>query len=806
MADVQRILILLCAIVVGASFARGADSSFPEKVRFNRDIRPILSNSCFKCHGFDEKERKAGLRLDTKEGLTHKHKDIVPVVAGDLNSSEVYRRIISNDPDEMMPPAKSGKTLTAHQKELIKRWIEQGMDWEPHWSFVPVQRPEVPKTRDTNWVRNPIDAFILARLEKESLRPSPEADKITLIRRVTLDLTGLPATPAEVDAFVADTSSDAYEKLVDRLLASPRYGERMALDWLDAARFADTNGYHIDTARDMTRWREYVINAFNSNKSFDAFTTEQLAGDLLPNATIEQKVASGFNRNHMINFEGGAIPEEYHTAYLLDRTNTTGTVFLGLTVACTQCHDHKYDPITQKDYYSLYAFFNNIPENGLDGRNGNAVPLISFATPEQQKEIDKLAAEAKAAEDKVKAAPPKEQKDKDALNKQIEALRGKLANAQAALPTAMVMQEMDKPRETHVLVRGAYDNKGERVSMNTPSFLPAMDPSLPKNRLGLAKWLLDEKQPLTSRVTVNRFWQSFFGTGLVKTSEDFGSQGELPSHPELLDWLAAEFMKNSAGKAWDVKAMVRLLVTSATYRQASNMTHESRERDPENRLLARGARFRLNAEFVRDQALAVSGLLDPRLGGASVSPYQPAGLWEELMSRADGANFSAQVYVQSHGPDLYRRSMYTFWKRTVPPPQLATFDAPDRETCTVRRSRTNTPLQALVLMNDPTYVESSRKLAERVMREGGSTPDDRITLAFRLPLSRKPAAAEVAVLKKIYDEQLAHFRSNAGAAAAAKLLSVGESPRDEKLDAAELAAWTTVASVILNLDEAVTKG
>jgi hypothetical protein len=851
------LLTLLCMPIVTRA-ADENDEPIPQKIRFNRDVRPIFSDTCFKCHGFDAKARKADLRLDTKEGLTQKHKDFLPVVPGDPSKSEIYRRIVTTDQDELMPPPKSGKKFTQRQKEIVKRWIEQGMDWEPHWAFTKIERPEVPKVTQAGWVRNPVDAFILARLEKERLKPSPEADKVTLIRRVTLDLTGLPATPAEVDAFVADSSPNAYEKIVDRLFASPRYGERMALDWLDAARFADTNGYHIDTGRDMTKWREYVINAYNSNKPFDVFTTEQLAGDMLPNATLEQKIASGFNRNHMINFEGGAIPEEYHTAYLLDRTNTTGTVWLGLTVACTQCHDHKYDPITQKDYYSLYAFFNNIPENGLDGRYGNAAPLIQTPTPEQSKRLDQLNAAVKGAEQAIAAATPaveaaqaewereaasagNEPAKKD-LNPTVKAiltvapekrndkqraelrthyvehvspvsrpLHEALAAAKkqrdefnATIPTAMVMQEMDKPRETHVLIRGAYDNKGELVSMNTPAFLPPMDPAWPKNRLGLAKWLLDEKNPLTSRVTVNRFWQSFFGTGLVKTSDDFGSQGELPSHPELLDWLATEFMKDSAGRAWDVKAMVKLLVTSSTYRQASYISPDAAEHDPENRLLARGPRFRLNAEFIRDQALAVAGLLDDRIGGASVLPYQPAGLWEELMSRADGANFSAQVYVQSHGADLYRRSMYTFWKRTVPPPQLSTFDAPDRETCTVKRSRTNTPLQALVLMNDPTYIEASRKLAERVIREGGSTVQDRLAFAFRLPLARKPRPDEAKVLIRILTEQSDHFRQHPEAVT--KLLAVGESPRDEKLDQAELAAWTTVTSVILNLDETVTKG
>jgi hypothetical protein len=862
MFDRRRIPALLLALLCTPLVVRAntpAEEPIPDKIRFNRDVRPIFSDTCFKCHGFDAKARKADLRLDTKEALTQKHKDFIPVVPGDPSKSEIYRRIVTTDQDDLMPPPRSGKKFTPRQKEIVKRWIEQGMDWEPHWAFTKVERPQVPAVKDAGWVRNPVDAFILARLEKEGLKPSPEADKVTLIRRVTLDLTGLPATPAEVDAFVADSSPAAYEKLVDRLLASPRYGERMALDWLDAARFADTNGYHIDTGRDMTKWREYVIHAYNANKPFDVFTTEQLAGDLLPNASLEQKIASGFNRNHMINFEGGAIPEEYHTAYLLDRTNTTGTVWLGLTVACTQCHDHKYDPITQKDYYSLLAFFNNIPENGLDGRYGNAVPMIQVPSPEQSTRLKELDAAVKGAEQAIAAAKPaveaaevdwerevaaaddKAKKDlpptvkailtvapEKRNDKQREELRNHYVEhvspisrpLQQALdaakkardefnskiPTAMVMQEMAKPRETHVLIRGQYDQKGELVSMNTPAFLPPMDPSWPKNRLGLAEWLLDEKNPLTSRVTVNRFWQSFFGTGIVKTSGDFGSQGELPSHPELLDWLASEFMHPSSlsGKAWDIKAMVKLMVTSSTYRQSSTVSPDLLERDPENRLLARGPRFRLNAEFIRDQALAVAGLLDNRIGGASVSPYQPAGLWEELMSRADGANFTAQVYVQSHGPDLYRRSMYTFWKRTVPPPQLAAFDAPDRESCTVKRSRTITPLQALVLMNDPTYVEASRKLAERVMREGGSTVDDRITYAFRLPLARKPRPDESAVLKRIFTEQLAHFTEHPDAIK--KLLSVGESPRDEKLDQTKLAAWTTVASVILNLDETVTKG
>jgi cytochrome c553 len=1033
----SRLLVSLLIIITAGTTAGMTLANDPAptgNVSFIRDIRPILANNCFACHGPDEAARKAELRLDTREGALAADGPIAP---GRPEESELLRRLTAADPAERMPPAEANKTLTDEQIELLRRWIASGADWDELWSFVAPSRPAQPTVGDASWSRNPIDRFVLARMEADGLRPSLPADPITLVRRVTLDLTGLPPTPEQVEAFLDDAQRDhdsAYASLVERLLESPHYGERMALEWLDAARFADTNGYHIDNGRDMTRWREWVIGAFNRNLPFDRFTIEQLAGDLLPEPTLEQQIASGFNRNHMINFEGGAIPQEYHTAYIIDRVNTTGMVWLGLSIGCAQCHDHKYDPLTQRDFYQLYAFFHNVPENGLDGNQGNAAPFIKATSPAEQQELDRLTGEIarlagdlaapQAALDAAQidwetealsaarsawttleptqmrseggaemqrfddgsilvsgtnpatdvytiAAPlpvgpwtgvrlealPHESFDgggpgrsvngnivltgltvairsnvaEDArqpvalvaatadfsqqgydvataidddpasgwaihpevgkphaarfrLERPIEAgagaqiivtlrfessfgqhqlghfrlatsaasdpllddplpepirailavsatdrtaeqattlmahfrqhispvgrqwherlvaLRGELAALDQRIPTAMVMQELPQPRETFVLLRGQYDKPGQRVEAAVPGSLPPLPDGVPANRLGLARWLVDPAHPLTARVIVNRYWQMYFGTGLVKTSEDFGSQGELPSHPELLDWLAREFVEGG----WDVKHMQRMIVTSATYRQSSAVSAALAERDPENRLLARGPRHRLPAEFIRDQALAASGLLDRRIGGGSVSPYQPAGLWDELASRADGANWTAQTYTQSHGADLYRRTMYTFWKRTSPPPTLSAFDAPDRETCTVRRARTNTPLQALILMNDPTYVEASRHLAERVMRDGGETLDGRIELAFRLLLARSPRPAERTVLRELFQAQLAVFQADGQAAES--LLSVGESPRDAALDPAELAAWTAVASVLLNLDETVTKG
>jgi hypothetical protein len=789
-----RALCVTATVFVLLALARVGRASEPA-VDFDRQIRPILSDNCYACHGPDDKQRKAKLRLDTRQGA---FKDKSIIVPGQASESELIARVGAEDAERRMPPAKTGKRLTSGQIDLLRRWIDQGAVWTSHWSFVRPQRPALPAVKREAWVRNAIDDFVLARLEREGMEPSTEADRTTLIRRVTLDLTGLPPTLAEVDAFLADRSLDAYEAVVYRLLNSARYGERMALDWLDAARFADTHGYHIDSGRDMTAWRRWVIDAFNRNLPFDQFTVEQMAGDLLPGATTEQRIASGFNRNNMINFEGGAVPEEYHTAYIVDRVNTTATVWLGLTVGCAQCHDHKFDPITQKQYYQLFAFFHNVPENGLDGSRGNAVPVLRLPTSEQRRQMEDSAAAIREVEKQVKGQKAGSPELKE-LNEKLAVLRKTQNRIANGVATAMVMEEMSKPRDTFLLVRGQYDKHGEKVTAGVPSSLPPLPAGAPANRLGLARWLVDPEQPLTARVIVNRYWQMYFGTGLVKTAEDFGSQGELPSHPELLDWLATEFIRSG----WNVKAMQRLIVTSATYRQASRVTADKLARDPENRLLARAPRLRLPAEFIRDQALAIGGLLYGPLGGASVSPYQPPGLWEELMSREDGANWSAQKYVQSHGHDLYRRTMYTFWKRTSPPPTLATFDAPDRETCTVRRARTNTPLQALVLLNDPTYVEASRKLAERMMTVA-ATVDGRIGFAFRLATARPPTAAELTILRRVFEEQHALYRRQPDAAA--KLLDVGESMRDQHLDRAELAAWSAVASVILNLDETVTRG
>jgi hypothetical protein len=803
----RRFLVLVGLTVASLPGGVSAQAPLGGPIDFNKQIRPILSDNCFQCHGPDEQERKAKLRLDTRQGaLAPLRKGGFALVAGTPGESRLLERVTTDDPMERMPPARTNKKLTPQQIELLRQWIDQGASYAEHWAFVTPKRPALPAVKRKDWPRNGVDHFILARLEKEGLQPSPPADPVTLIRRLTLDLTGLPPTPAEVDAFLREYGANAKPQaadtavaaLVDRLLNSAHYGERMTVDWLDAARFADTHGYHIDSGRDMTRWREWVIDAFNNNMPFDRFTIEQLAGDLLPGATVAQKIASGFNRNHMINFEGGAIPEEYHNAYIVDRVNTTSTVWLGLTMTCAQCHDHKYDPISQKEFYQLYAFFNNVPENGLDGSKGNAAPLLPAPTREQQRRLS-------AYDSLLKTLA--EQPTDEQIKAEIAAVRQAKATLDKSMATAMVMQEMPAPRETFVRIRGEYNKKGDKVVAGTPAFLPPLPKGGAASRLDFAKWLVTPEQPLTSRVIVNRYWQMFFGTGIVKSVEDFGSQSDAPSHPELLDWLAMEFQQPSAAgsgarQPWSVKEFVRMLVTSAAYRQSSVVSKEHLAKDSENRLYARGPRFRLQAEFIRDQALAVSGLLNREIGGGSVSPYQPEGLWKELTERTDSKNWTAQFFVLSKGKDLYRRTMYTFWKRTSPPPQLVTFDAPDRETCTVRRSRTNTPLQALILMNDPTYVEASRKLAERLVREAKTT-DERITLAFRLTTARTPNEREMTVLRGVFDKQLQRYRADAPAAA--KLLTVGQAPRDERLDAAEVAAWTIVANVVLNLDETVTK-
>jgi mono/diheme cytochrome c family protein len=1067
-------------LVVAASGAalsrwRVAEGDEPQ-VLFNRDVRPILSDNCFQCHGPDERQRQADLRLDVEGSARALREGRRAILPGDPAGSELIRRITASDPDERMPPASTGRKLTAEQMAVLRRWIEQGARWQPHWAWIPPQRPPLPQVQRADWPLNPIDSFVLARLERESLSPSPPAERHTLLRRVTLDLTGLPPSPEEVEAFLADDSPGAFERAVDRLLASPRYGERMAVPWLNAARYADTNGYQSDGERIMWRWRDWVIEAFNDNMPFDRFTIEQLAGDLLPRPSLEQLIATGFNRNHRGNGEGGIIPEEYAVEYVADRVETTCTVWLGLTMGCSRCHDHKFDPFQQREFYQLFAYFNNVPERGKAVKFGNSPPVVKSPTRDQQRRLAELDAQLRQAEQafeqlqpafddtqrawettaptlpadwsvseglagyfpfdeglgnhappqtdegwRPRAAGSSERKPKppkaDAptgtaqqppappplvagrLNRAAEFLQGRYLEAgdvgdfgyldkftlaawvhprgtprgtilsrmvdlpqaegysvvasaghvevnlvkrwlddairvqttttlaaerwqhvlvtydgsrwasgikvyfdgqeqplqinldelnqsfqtaeplriggghgsdgrfhglldevriyhrclpadeaqivataerladilsrpahqrtaaqslklrryyleQAApaeiqqawlrltslrrqrdeffesLPTTMVMQELPQPRPAYVLHRGQYDQRGERVEPGVPAVLPPLPETAPPNRLGLAQWIVSPTNPLTARVAVNRLWQQLFGQGLVRTVGDFGAQGDPPTHPELLDWLATELVASG----WDVKALQRLIVTSATYRQSSYGAAAALQCDPGNLLLARAPRLRLPAEMIRDQALAAASLLVERVGGPSVLTYQPAGIWEDL---------SGLAYQQDHGAALYRRSLYTYWKRTAAPPLMITFDAAGRETCIVRETRTNTPLQALTLLNEVTFVEAARVMAQRVMDEVSTHEEERLRRMFLLATSRPPAADELRILKRALQNHRQRYAADPAAANA--LWTIGEYPRDDKLDPIELAAYTAVASMVLNLDETVTR-
>ena len=763
-------------------FLTAGRTSAEPPLDFGRDVLPILSDHCFRCHGPDARARQAKLRLDIQDGALRKVEPVI--VSGKSAESELVRRITSANPDRVMPPPSANKKLTPRQVEVLKRWIDDGARWGKHWAFETPRRPALPEVKDRAWLRNPIDHFVLARLEAEGLRPSPEAARATLIRRVTLDLTGLPPTLDEVDAFLADSRADAYERVVDRLLASGRYGERMAMEWLDEARFADTNGYQNDFARTMWPWRDWVIDAFNRNLPYDRFIVEQIAGDLLPSASLSQRIATGFNRNNRTVTEGGSIDEEWRVENAVDRVETTATVFLGLTMGCGRCHDHKFDPISQREFYQFYAFFNSINEKGVyNEQRGNVPPLVAITGREQEERLRNLDAAILAAEKAM------------AKDKLAQAKKEK-TDFEKSVPTVMVMEDLKVPRPTFVLKRGRYDmpDKSQPVAPGVPAALPPLPTDAPRNRLGLARWLVSPENPLTPRVTVNRFWQRYFGTGLVKTGENFGLQSELPSHPEFLDWLATEFVRTG----WDAKALQRRIVTSATYRQASKAVPELVRRDPENRLLARGPRFRLPAEVVRDNALAISGLLFEKVGGPSVKPYQPAGLWEQL---AGGAGEGP--YVQEKGVGLYRRSLYIYRKRTVPHPTMTTFDAPSREVCQVQRPRTNTPLQALELLNDVTYVEAARRLAEVMLCDGGRTAEERITFAFRRATARPPSVTELQVLTRGLERYRQTFARDPEAAA--RLIRHGDSVPDSKLDPAELAAYTATAGVILNLDETITK-
>jgi hypothetical protein len=807
-----------------------------DPVSYSRDVRPVLSENCFFCHGQDAGKRKGKLRLDTEEGQRSKG----VVVPGEPGRSEIVRRIFSDDPDERMPPPDSKRHLTEEQKEVIRRWVAQGAKFERHWAFVAPTRTPVPRLNDATQPANPVDAFIRSKLPARGLAPSPEAPRETLIRRVYLDLIGLPPTPDEIDAFVRDGSPAAYEKVVDRLLADSHYGERMALPWLDAARYADSNGFQQDGDTYQWVWRDWVVRALNENMPFDRFTIEQLAGDLLPRPTQSQLVATAFNRNHLLNGEGGAIPEEQRFVILFDRVDVTATNWLGLTMACAQCHDHKYDPVTQRDYYSLMAAFNNVPESGVPGGSPTRIrvadPVIDVVAPEQQKRLEELQKRMTDEQERAKALQKEWQRwvaaDESFANKRIRELITKadakdkadrdrevkkyfdekvLPNVDPKLPDrikaaekavnefraedyprVMVMSD-GRPRETFVLGRGNYlSPTTQRVSFATPAFLPPMPPDFPKNRLGLAKWLVSPEQPLTARVIVNRMWQTLMGTGLVKTGEDFGVQGEPPVHQDLLDWLAVEFRESG----WDMKHVNRLIVTSRTYRQSSRCPPELLAADPENKLYARSPRFRLPAMILRDLALSASGLLDDRMGGKPVYPYQPEGVWESLAITKE-RDFT---YPQSRGRDLYRRSLYTFWRRTVSPTNM--FDASNRQACRVRASTTNTPLHALTTLNDVTWVEAARVLAECTINSM-SGADARLRSVVRRLLGRVPDEREMAMLRRMLAKQRAYYAAHPDQAKA--LVCSGSAPRDATLDVAEHAAWTAVCLAVFNLDEALTR-
>jgi hypothetical protein len=781
-----------------------------QRLDFNRDVRPLLSDRCFACHGPDNEDRQAGLRLDRREVATSAlDSGIIAVVPGDPAASEMVARVTTADPDLVMPPPEVGKPLKPAEAEILKRWIAEGAEYRGHWAFQRVERPALPEVRDDAWVRTPIDRFILARLEAEGLDPNPEADRWTLARRLALDLTGLPPDPAAVDAFLADTAPDAYETYVDGLLASPHYGERMAIEWLDAARYADSHGYQTDSSRSNWPWRDWLIGAYNANLRFDEFTVHQLAGDMLPQPTRDQIVATGFNRNHRINGEGGIIAEEWRVETVIDRVEATGQTWLGLTLGCARCHDHKYDPISQREFYSLFALFNNVPESGTimgepNRAGGNSAPVLAIPTPEQEAEIARL---EQAVADARAAVQAFDQETTDKPNTQakaaVEAARKSLAAFRRTIPTTMVMKE-GPPRDAFLLVRGEYDKRGEQVLPGLPAFLPPLPEEARPDRLGLARWMVSRDNPLTARVWVNRIWERFFGTGLCKTSENLGSQAEYPSHPELLDWMAAAFMEGDGMPAvdgrpagpWNMKAFVKLLVTSGVYRQAATVTPDKAARDPANRLLARAPRIRLPAETVRDQAIAAAGLLVPTIGGPSVRPWMPAGVWDETSRYGN-----LRGYTPDTGPGRYRRSMYTIWKRTAAPPTMLLFDAPSRETCQVRRSRTNTPLQALALLNETSFIEAAQALATRMLAEGGDRPGDRIARGFRLAIGREPTDAELATLVAGFESDRDAFAAAPDAARAFADVGLVEPP--EGLPAAEFAAYALAANVIINLDEFV---
>ena len=972
------------------TFALSTRADAPESdIHFNKDILPILSKHCFACHGPDQQQRKADLRLDTQEGLFATLDGMAVVSPGKPEASSLVERIRTHDPEDLMPPPESKNPMTQDQIDLLTTWVEQGAEWEGHWAFVAPRVPDLPQVSQSEWTRNPIDHFVLSKLESKGLAPNEAADRATLIRRVAFDLTGLPPSPAEVKAFEENTDPSAYEQMVDDYLNSQKFGERMALAWMDLARYGDSSVYHADGPRYMWLWRDYVINAYNDNKPFDQFTIEQLAGDQIPGADTWQKVASGFNRNHGTTDEGGAIAEEYRVEYIVDRVKTTSMVWLGLTMECGQCHEHKYDPISQKEYYQFYAFFNQASDPGMQTRNGNEAPFVRFYQDDQQARHDALTEEIKqlkkihnsskpdlelvkawAIDEQSKLEPDlpktspwkqlgpltsgdknevfakdfgpesnldleaeiqekkwtekKEYKDGATVDLGLPAnsavylyrtltsendatikvslgsddaikcwLNGKLVlenNADRGVapdqdfaslelkkgentflmkivnggggsgfyfnltgsnipeevrnilkiaaddwndeqyktlekhyqtnlwpeglkrtetianlekedkdllqlvPTSMIMGDLPDGRDTYVLMRGHYASpmKDEVIKPDVPAFLPDLPEGAPRNRLGMAQWLVTPEHPLTARVAINRYWSMFFGRGIVPTIDDFGTRGAWPSHPQLLDWMARDFTDNG----WNIKRTIKQILMSATYRQSAHVSEAKKLTDPENILLSRGPRRRLQGEFIRDNALQLAGILNEKVGGPSVKPYQPPRIWNEVS--LDG-NLK---YQRDTGKKLYRRSMYTYWKRSAPMPNMMAFDAPTREKCVIQRQVTNTPLQALVTMNDEQFVEAARLFAERVMTEGGDTFESRLNFAFQLATARPADTLRIEVLKTFYNRQWNIYRDQTERAK--DLLKIGDFPYDEKLDAAELAAWTMTASAILNLDETLT--
>lgn len=748
----------------------------PSAVSFNFHVRPILSDRCFKCHGPDPAHREGGLRLDTEAGAKAPlgdAQDHFAIVPGDAARSTLVQRIFSTNPDSLMPTPESHLTLSDFEKQILKRWIEQGAKWEPHWAFVAPQKPPVPTVKNADWARNEIDFFILEKQQANGLEPSEPAEKERLARRVSFDLTGLPPSPAQLAQFLQNPAPDAYEQLVDTLLAAPAYGERWAAYWLDLARYSDTHGYQDDLARTMWPWRDWVIRAFNQNLPYDKFVTEQLAGDLLPNATLENLLASAFNRNHKITQEGGVIDEEYRQEYVADRTTTFSKAFLGLTLECARCHDHKYDPLTTREFYEMNAFFNKVPETGFVPNLATPAPFVKITAREWHEKLPFLNAKAV-----LKA-------EKDSI-------------------LQMVMRDSVGLRATRLLRRGQYDQPADTVAENTPAaVLPFSAGNFPKNRLGLAQWLFDPRNPLTARVMVNRLWQEVFGRGIVATSDNFGVQGALPTHPELLDWLATDFRDHG----WDMKRTLRLLVTSATYRQSSATNPDLQSQDPENQWLARGPRHRLPFEMLRDQALAAADLLVPEIGGPSVKPYQPPGLWEEIAADKTGNDFRGEntYKVDTLLANLWRRSLYTYNRRTIPPPAMLAFDVAPRDVCEVRRPRTSTPLQALNQLNDEQMLEASRVLACNVLKNKdlGTNAQARVEAVFRKILCRKPTRQESKLLADLYASELARFQRDPERAK--KLLKIGRYPQDESLDCSDCAALMLVASTVFNLDEAVSK-